>query len=281
MRMHLKARLKKAFLWRSLLIAMRRPAPDRVPRSGPRAEGVDCYSVDIRTLDGIHCDVLVRGVSKEYLTGTAWNGDRYADPVDLPFWILGDFEFSAKHYIGIYEASFSSVWKFVLQESIRWPYVEVAWEKLKQKIFDMRTPRRMQRIAVLKKLIEIRLDVRENNAFVQQQGYIQEFDLLREMYGIRIFGHPEFDALHRQNHMILESLVSTGDVIADAPNRRYAAHGSALQTIARYEEDNRRYRSQIFLNRVVAVLIFFTALAAIVQVIESKTVVEIAKALFR
>ena len=256
----------KLLLW-ALRIALKRPASRSIPRSGSKGKAVDCYSVDLRTLDGIHYDILVDSISNNAIVGLFWSGNSYEYGGSIVYNLLGKFEFSACHYIGLIEVRYTSVVGFIFQETLRIPYIQIFFSELRQRIFNLKTLYRSNRIKILQILIDMRLkaDTDDGISFILGDKGHSSFEIMKILYGERIFAHPQHDWLSARLDLTLESLVTSADVSEE--NYKFHAVGKALETISLFEEDNRRHRDQMILNWVIAILTFALVIVGILPFI--------------
>lgn len=256
----------KLLRW-ALRISLKRPAPRRIPRSGEEGKSVDCYSVDLRTLDGIHCDIQVDSISKNAIIGRFWSGNSYEHSGSLVYNLLGNFEFSAHHFTGLSETRYTSVVDFIFQETFRVLYIFKFLSKLRQMFFNLKTPQRRNRIEILQLLIIIRLmaDTDDDIRFQFDENGHSAFEIMKSLYGERIFGHPKYDWLSARLDLTLESLVTSADI--SERNNKFRAVGKALETISLFEEDNRRHRDRMFLNWVIAFLTLALVIVGVLPII--------------
>ena len=95
----------------------------------------------------------------------------------------------------------------------------------------------------------------------------KEFDgmsLFSKIYGDRAYGHPRFDNEWVMFELLLKSLHESGEISEDAG--KYSLKGKALETIAAYEEQERRHRDNVIHNRQILGLTFVLTVIGILQV---------------
>ncbi len=220
-------------------------APSRIPRTGDAAKNVDCYSAEIRGLDGAYFDVQIDKVFKRGLRGRSWSdGNGYRKKVTLKNQDIRKIEFSATHFLGTATFNYSSPLRFLIKEYLGFPKISIAYDKVQQWWFNSRTPRRTNRIKLLNKLIGFRLEIDGTEyGYPMDNNGLGIFEVLTKIHGDRFYRHPSFVATKAEYELILESLVDSGDV--SVVNHNFRATGKALSTIARYEQENRRHREQM------------------------------------
>ena len=103
-----------------------------------------------------------------------------------------------------------------------------------------------------------------NKLSVFDEYGIDSLELMRKIHGHRISKHQDFDTAHAWLELILKSLIETGDI--EKTESGYVVTGKSLTTIAQYEEENRRNKTQTRLN---VILVFLTAIIAFATVFQT------------
>lgn len=127
--------LRKRVLQSAVLRAMRRPAPDQIPLSLPRAAGIDCYSLTING-EGDKWSILVDCAGVDGMTGRWLDDDSFSAPVSMSWHSATDAEFHCTHYIGIHEFQYESPLQFIFQEILLIPRLEVLQHEIAQRRFN-------------------------------------------------------------------------------------------------------------------------------------------------
>jgi len=92
---------------------------------------------------------------------------------------------------------------------------------------------------------------------------MSSISLMSLLYSNRWVFHPEKDELIRYCSFLLSSLAASGDLIERQGT--FTLAGKALATISEYEEDYRRHRDQIVLQRILAFLTVALVIVGAVQ----------------
>lgn len=251
----------------ALRIALEKKAPARILLSGEEGKKTDCYTVVVRGIDGCPFDVLVDGTTKNYIEGRTWEEDRYQANFLAIYEMLGSVEFSGRHFYRGYSFEYNSPFKFLINTLLKIPQIIVLKNKFNQWIFNSKTPNRTDRIELLKKLIDIRINNNSvENIYVSHDEGLGVIDIMIEIYGNRIIRHPEYNKILRQNKLILESLVTSKD-IEESRNFNITVTGKAFTTIATYEEENRRHDEQMQHNRYIKYLTVALVFVGFLQVV--------------
>ena len=87
--------------------------------------------------------------------------------------------------------------------------------------------------------------------------------LMNQIYGDRWARHPDNGQVHGYYRLLLESLVDSGDLTME--NHAYHLNPRALSTLAQFEEDNRKHRDLVNLQRIIAGLTFALVVVGLIQ----------------
>jgi hypothetical protein len=243
-------------MFRKLAIQMacRKLAGRTVPAEGQSWDDVDCFSVELFSDDETR--YLVERVAAKGYDTLKWTENRFQTGQHI------SFEDAKKLNIEVRRFYKSVILKYESEYGLLWGEVSLLpWrvrlsEMWSQRIYNLRTPTRHDRIQVLRRLIEYRIRRSEQGLGVtgrDQQG-VSHIAVAQLIYGNRLFGHPICDRILSETEFLLDSLVDSGD--AEISNGRYVVKGKALATIAAYEEAERRHRDQIRQSWVLAFLTF-------------------------
>lgn len=209
-------------------------APERIPRSGEEAQGVDCNVVYFRSLDKswtLLCDeVCMRGV-----TGKYWVDNEDLGTVCIPFQLMGDYELDITHFYGRYDLRYGSIAQYFWEGVIPVDKTRILIGKGQQFLFNKKELVRSERVEVLKLILEKELD---------QRGYTtSSISLSTLLYTEKWVFHPDKTRQMRYNDLLLKSLHETGDL--EKAEHGFRLSSKALATIARYEEDQKKHRESI------------------------------------
>ncbi|WP_146106675.1 MULTISPECIES: hypothetical protein [unclassified Limnobacter] len=222
--------LKAIFLQEALRLALRRPAPTRIPRTLPRAATIDCYVVTLSNSDE-GWSMLIESRNDEMVAGSWLNKDRYDAEATLLPQALRKVEFEGTHFLGPYEFKYHSPVKFVVHQWLRLPYITVLRDRLEQFQFNRQHLVRMDRIAILRHVYEASLETPRRE--------VSSITVAASIYSNRIFFHPDKNRMLNHCRLLLDSLVASGDLAATGTV--YTLAPTALQTLSQYEEEERRH----------------------------------------
>ena len=199
------------------------------------------------------------------IIGRLLENGSYNTEFTIPFTELGDVKFHSRHYFGHFNFTYRKPRELLFVEYFKLFYFQIFYEKYKQWRFNSKTKERTDKIELLKHIIDIRLErgIRERRA-IYPDLFLDQHQIFRHIYGDRMFNHPRYDEILERFSLTLESLVSTGDV--EVLDYRYKATGKSLETIANYEEENRKHQDQVIHNSWIKGLTVILALTAIATV---------------
>jgi hypothetical protein len=239
-------------------LAMRRVAPDQIPRSLPRAAGIDYFSLTINGRDN-EWSLLVDTVTPEGASGRWLDGNTYSVPAGVSWESALDASIDCSHYIGVYEFQYKSPLVLLFRELLLLPRIEIFKDRLQQKQFNRQRLVRRERIAILKLVAEEALRSRNYRA--------NSVTLAAQLYSNRVFFHPEREQMLNYCSLLLDSLASSGDLTLD--NHAYRLAPRALQTMATHEEEDRRHRDMLAQQRAAKWLTFALIFVGLLQVYAS------------
>ena len=250
--------VRRLLLQSACRLAMRRPAPDQIPRSLPRAAGIDCFSLTINGR-GDQWSLLVDTVMPEGVTGRWLDGPAYSAPASVSWEAALDAKIDCSHYVGIHEFEYKSPLQLLTQEVLQFPRIVVFRDRFQQTRFNRQRLVRHERIAILRFVTEATLKTR---------GYrFSSITLAANLYSNRVFFHPQREQMLNYCSLLLDSLVKSGDLTLH--DLAYSLSPQALQTIADFEADDRKHRDMLAQQRAVKWLTFALIFVGLLQVYAS------------
>lgn len=241
------------------LLAPERIAPDLIPRSGPRAEGVDCYCVEIPTENG-RPYLMLRAVERDSVNADEWSGTRYETPRLLPMSGIQANQVVVTHFIGTDEFTFNGLRAFLWARRLRLPYVarrlRRGRNRVAQWLFNKRDLDVGARLAVLREVVRAVGD--------GAQG-MDAFGLMNIRHGNRWASHPGWQAHRRELNLLLDGLVDTGELRLTDDGLRFIPTGHAYRTLEESDDTDRRHRGNFRLQVTIGLLTLVGAFMGAVQ----------------
>lgn len=240
------------------LLAPERVAPDRIPRSGPRAEVVDSYCVEITRAGQPH--LLLRSVENDSVNAAEWNGSRYDGLHLLPMSGIQADQVVVTHFIGTDDLVFNGLEAFLWARRLRLPYIarrfRRGWNHVVQWFFNKRDLEAGARLAVLREVVRT-VDHGAQSA--------DAFDLMMLRHGSRWGTHPRWQAHHRALNSQLAGLVDTGELRQAVGGNGFIPTGQAFRTLEESDDSDRKHRDNFRLQVVIGLLTLVGAFMGAVQ----------------
>ena len=240
------------------LLTPERVAPNRIPRSGPRAEVVDSYCVEI-TRDG-QPHLLLRSVERGSVNADEWSGTRYETPRLLRMSDIQANQVIVTHFIGTDDLVFNSLRTFLWARRLRLPYIarrlRRGRNRLAQWLFNKRDLDAGARLAVLREVVRAVDDGAQNT---------DAFGLMMLRHGNRWVDHPGWEAHHRALNHQLAGLVDTGELRRTDDGLGFIPTGRAHRTLEESDDTDRKHRDNFRLQVVIGLLTLVGAFMGAVQ----------------
>ncbi len=240
------------------LLTPERVAPDRIPRSGPRAEAVDCYCVMI-PMDG-QPYLMLRAVEDGSVTADEWSGTSFDAPRRLPMSDIQADQVVVTHYLGTDELDFVGLRAFQRARRLPLPYIlrrlRRGRNRVGQWLFNKRDLEAGARLAVLRQVVHAVSD--------GAQG-MDAFALMSIRHGDRWAGHPGWQAHHRALNRQLDGLVDTGELRRADDGVRFVPTGQAYRTLEESDDTDRKHRDNFRLQLAIGLLTLVGAFMGAVQ----------------
>lgn len=193
-------------LIRLIDIALAKPAPRLISRSGESAENVDCFVIHLQ-LDGSEYNVDSR--DGDWLLCRLWNAEakEFHEPVQLSIFDAWRAEPDIRHFIGIYEVRWTDWSDFRKDQRVRLVYIKIALKKAYERTAKLRNKFRkvvaVERYRVLKAVWELQLE---------RDQPVGAVAVLARVHGVQIFSHPFREDVSTRMRLQLKGLVDTGEL---------------------------------------------------------------------
>jgi hypothetical protein len=242
---------------RSLLeIPLRRPALDRIARSGEAGAAVNCYVTRVMRTAGD--PLIVESAHGDTLDCLAYDGDRYSIQTQVQFAdVLGEpFEFT--HYHGWYTITYYGFFQLAVGRIFRIPYIRAAlhraYDRFAQSWFNRRKLVTKQRIDLLKIVLSAQLSGRDK---------VSSLSVMSLIHTDRWYLHPKHESEHHRVQFYLEKLAETKDLAKNGID--YQITGQGVAAIELYEEQERKHSESILAQRRMLWLTVVILLLTVVQ----------------
>ena len=236
--------------------AAKKPAPDRIPLSGPRTRGLDCYTVFISGEEEAW-SILLDQVCRNGLVGRWWNGERFEHSCCIPWSQLKGATYKFSHYVGPYEFRHSTPQSFLASELLNTYRFWILRNQIEQFFFNRRRLARAERMTALKLILE--------RTLANHNYQTSAVAFLTELHSDRWVFHPDKEQHRSYCTLLLDSLVESGDL--KKVEISYRLSPKALLTIASYEEEDRRHRDSLRQQRALSWLTFALFAVGAIQLV--------------
>ena len=246
--------------------ALRKPMPVRYSPS----KGDNFYAVIVRFSEDERPNFRIERLERAGFVGTWTDQDGNCMPSCLPFKsmfdpskliIFGQYGLHRTQYNGLRDYATSMATFYPLRLAIR--------EWISQRAYNFALRFRSNRLEILQAIVEKEIAERsqgEQDDVFDFRGFYRWF-LFEEIYGWRVLGHPEAERQRIVFDLMVESLLSSNDLIS-SDRDRIQTGPNALVTISAAAESNRRHRDMIFQNAVIIILTAILALKAVIEMIQ-------------
>ena len=233
----------------ALTIAAKKPCPDLIPRIGPDAKDVDCYSVHIDIMkNGLQ--LLLSQISDKGILARELIDGSYQKQRTITWAELKNAQYRITHFYREYSFEYSSILFCILHVVFRWKIIRRVYDGIIQSYFNRKKLIRAKRMEVLRIIAD--------NALVKHDYKTSAGQFIHDRYSYRQIRRPDYSQLTAYYSLLLDSLAASGDLIKC--DLSYTLAPNALHTIALYEEEERRHKDNIRLQKI---LIAATAALAI------------------
>ena len=243
-------KIRKYIYKKVLESVLQYPCPDRIRRSGNAGKRVNCYSINIDNESNL--DLLINAVDEIGVTGRLWTGKAYDKKKTVSFEDLNSFKISITHYYGLCTITFDGIFDYLIKNILRIPYIRIWVNGVEQFVYNQTKLFRFERMQILNLLIEDHIENDENE--------MTSWNIMTAIHSIKWSGHPKGEQAHKRLRLFLDSLVETGE-IKETDMFCYQVKGKAIDTLACFELEERRYKENLSLKWI---MILFTFLMVII-----------------
>ena len=231
--MNLSKKIKKYLL----NVALQRPAPQTIPRSGFRGEAVNCYVV--RVFSGNDVDALIIEASNgDKFNCLKFDGETYSIKSQHSFADLLDRKFEFTHFHGLATTTYYGWLDFAIGTIFRIPYIKTWFlntkNKISQYIFNSKKLITKQRIDLLKVILDSQLN---------GSKIVSSHSVITLIHTSKWYLHPNWEEEHNRVKFYLDALAETKDLTKTRDD--YSITGQGIAAIERYEEEERKHSESI------------------------------------
>ena len=264
--MNLSKKIKKYLL----NVALKRPAPQRAPRSGLEGEALNCYVV--RVFKDNDDALIIETSDGDKLDCLEFDGHQYSIKAGHNLESLLKYKFEFTHYYGLATILYPGWFDFAKGYTLKIPYIK-AWLKFKrddlfQFIYNRKKFITKQRIDLLKAILDAQLNGADRVSSISAMSFI---------YSERVFSHPNWEDYFHRTELYLNALADTHELARS--NGDYTITGQGISAIERYEEEERKHSETMTNQRRMFWLTLTIAALTLVQagLIKLPTIINLTK----
>lgn len=243
----------------ALRLALRRPSPRQIPLTGDAVYRRNYHSASLWEGQSKR-RFYIESAAAEGFTGL-WFSDYGEEgmPASVNAEGVASYQIAVRSYIRELELEYKSAFEFILHSITRYPWLLLVIERLRRKNFNRTKLVRADRIKVLNRMVEETIDDRDLG--------VSPVGLVTKLYGDRWIGHPDNERLLQYYTLVLDSLVTSEDLIKQ--DYAYRLLPKAVATLSNYQEENRRHNDNVAQQRAIVRLTFVLVIVGLIQAVVS------------
>jgi hypothetical protein len=263
------SKLKRLILFWLLKPPLEKQCPARLSLFGKGSEKNNCYNVFL-LLNGKR-NIIIQSIDSKGIRGKEYDGNSFSKDCVVPFESLSHIDIEILHFYKSSRVSYKKLFDFFIWEKTKIFYLiiygHILTYKCSQFIYNRRRLVTIQRMKILEVLV--------NNHIEQAGKGIGLIDIITRLYSIKWVGHPDGDQQQNKISLYLDSLVDSGELTKNGAN--YHVTLKAISTLEKYEEDDKRNRTQTQLQWMMISLTIILAVTAVIQagIIKIPTIVDL------
>ena len=235
--------------------ALKKPAPQTIPRSGEEGAKVDCYAVKIQ-IDKYQ-SFWVERICGNILSGYIYDQrSEQRVPYEMHLSTLDTSTIEITKFKGYYDISFSSLIEFFIKDFSSYIHIKMSFlsviDRTLQYAYNRKTLQAHKRIEVIKFLIQRHLYKREEFNIV---------DLMLGLHSLRLINHPDKNRIKGILKLYVESFIETEEILR-LGGGRYKITGKAISTLEEYENVERKHSENKRLQEIIAMTTIILMLLA-------------------
>jgi hypothetical protein len=263
----IKVRLMRWALLKCQLRLMRGGNVTISSSDGKRREH-NLFAVHVENLGlGENDTLLFKSRVPQGVQGRLWDGNRFSVDAVILNHTLDEAKIKVMHVYRGHQFIYDSLFDFIWSDLTFFPIRHEIKELFLQLFSNLTTRFRRERVDLLKRIVEIYLQRNKGLASAFGNLTMSEMALFEQIYGRRVFLHPQQHREFKRFQLLLESLHSSGDLAVD--RNGITLKGQALDTISTNDVENRRHRDQVVLSILIVVLTGVIAIDAGLEIAQN------------
>lgn len=210
--------------------------------------------------------MIVRAINNHGVEGYFRTEDGRGDAACFSMADTSDLDFNLYMALGARMVIFDNPSEYLFREYAKTELLKELMDRVRQKQYNGKLRERDDRVKLLSELVANELEriSSGDSTLLNDHASRSYIDLFTDIYGDRIWGHPEYSAYLARFRFFLDSLVEAGDL--QRVEQNYLVSPSALNSLARDAVDDRRHQDIVKQNRLITFLTAILAVSALVQI---------------
>jgi hypothetical protein len=231
-------------------------APETIPRTGEKAQQVDCVAAYLRAKDGSY-SLLIDKVLPNGVEGRLWKetSEGHTDSAFIDYSEFSKADLEITHFYKTYNLTYYSTVEMIVKGWSRYYKGLILLGNAQQFIFNKRKLARSQKLDTLRAIVDKTV---ESPSFSTSPVMLNEL-----MYPLRWANHPDRELNTSFNKLLLDSLVESGDL--QIKDFQYSLTSQALNTISEFEKDERRHIQLLKQQKWMKILTFLLVIVGVAQ----------------
>lgn len=226
--------------------------PSSIPRSGDEVKNVNCFVIYLKK--NVEYKSMVTSILGETIDVLEWQDNRFQAESKISLEDLSNYTIEITHFYKEYKAKYTSVRSYILNSFFKLTHLGIFYSDIKQFSYNQKTLVRLERIEVLKFLINSRIE--------DEKDSFSSWQIMESLYSHRWYKHREGGNRHRRLRLVLGSLIETRDI--EKRDSSYVVAGKALDTLSKFELEERRHRENTSLQSKMVILTVVIAFSAVI-----------------
>lgn len=245
--------MNKIYQW-AIERILSKPAPDRVPRTGDKAQDVDCYVMYIVGDDS--CNMLAERIDNKGVHGKAWGAKGYTEETTITLEQVKNVKLEITHFYKTNNIQYFSLNDYLLKGVFPYYQLVIRTNKATQIFYNSKELARSERMETLRLILEKTID--------DKSFSVTSLGLSSLLHTQRWYYHPDRERNSNYNNLLLESLVASGDLTKEDNVYKISSH--AMVSLSQYEQDDRKHKETLRQSKAMSVLTFVLIIIGTLQV---------------
>lgn len=248
---------------------MQKSCPSAIPRSGEAGKAIYCYSVYAYRAAEPFALLTDFDDQEDSVKALLWDekSASFNTRKTIAFSELESLDLRVNFYNGLYTVEYVSFCWFIFHYFSRINNIRIFISRrnnaFRQFLFNKRMHVTAKRMALLEMIIAHQVDSKSERSLYSNSEGISELQVCSLLYSDRWFAHPNAANIRLRTKLYLDSLIAANAL--DFKESKYFVTGAALNQLEEYEQDNRRHRDLMSIQRRIFYLTILMALSALAE----------------